>query len=118
MQTEIARLQQLKESFPERWTDAMQKQLDKMQEEYEGKESDAKVDTENSNASEHSFIPPKGQEHLAHVKIVKGQRFNPDTGAEISKPYVQTFTRSEYRVFESAAQRLGYKIVEILHKPF
>lgn len=65
-----------------------------------------------------SFIPPKGQEHLAHIKIVKGQRFNPNTGEELSTPYIQTFTKSEFRVFESAAQRLGYKIIEILHKPF
>ena len=116
MQTEIARLQQLKESFPERWTEAMQKQLDKMQEELNPKQEVPETQTEEQKPT--GFVPPKGQEHLAHLKIVKGQRFNPETGAEISKPYIQTFTRSEYRVFESAAQRLGYKIVEVLHKPF
>lgn len=71
-----------------------------------------------SEESVSKFTPPKGQEHLAHVKIVKGKRFNPETGDEISKPYIQTFTRSEFRVFEQAAERLGYKILEILHKPF
>ena len=67
---------------------------------------------------ESGFVPPKGQEHLAFVKIVYGRRFSPETGKEISKPYVQTFTRSEFRVFEASATRLGYKILEILHKPF
>lgn len=70
-----------------------------------------------SEAVNSTYVPAKGTENLVHAKIVYGTRFNPNTGKEESTPYVQTFTMSEYRVFESAAERLGFKVLEVLYKP-
>lgn len=97
---------QAREKFPEKWTDSFQKQLEAIEAELASLE--VPVTT---------YKVPKGTADMLHVKLVKGRRFNPNTGKEEAVPYVQMFSKSEYRVFEPAANRLGYTILEILHKP-
>jgi hypothetical protein len=61
---------------------------------------------------------PKGEEKLVHLKIVNGHRFNPSTGKEESKPFIQKFTYGEFTVFKNSYSMLGYIVVEVLHDPF
>ena len=50
--------------------------------------------------------------------IVQGRRFNPMTGNEESKPYVQTFKYNEWQVFKENYKNLGFTIVDVLKDPF
>lgn len=50
--------------------------------------------------------------------IVQGRRFNPMTGKEDSKPYVQTFKYNEWQVFKKNYKNLGFTIVDVLKDPF
>lgn len=64
------------------------------------------------------YKPAAGTENLVHVKMVRGRRFNPRTGKEESKPYVQMFTFSEWLLFKINHKGLGYEIEEILYNPY
>lgn len=50
--------------------------------------------------------------------IVQGRRFNPTTGKEESKPYVQTFKYNEWQLFKKNYKNLGITIVDVLKDPF
>ena len=50
--------------------------------------------------------------------IVQGRLFNPMTGKEESKPYVQTFKYNEWQVFKKNYKNLGFTIVDVLKDPF
>ena len=55
---------------------------------------------------------------MVHVKVVKGRRFNPNTGVEESTVYKQLFTLGEWQLFKKNYNCLGYNIVEVLYNPF
>ena len=59
----------------------------------------------------------KGTENMYHLRIVKGQRFDSNSGEELSRPYIQRFTRSEAENFVANYKSLGYKILEIMYQP-
>lgn len=40
------------------------------------------------------------------------------TGKEISKPYTQLFTYSEWQLFKNNFASLGYTIMKVLHDPY
>lgn len=63
------------------------------------------------------YTPAKGTEKMVHLKVVNGRRFDSSTGAEISKPHKQMFTRSEWNVFKKHHKQIGFEIVEVLHDP-
>ncbi len=65
-----------------------------------------------------SYIPEPGTENMVHLSIVRGRRFNPMTGAEISKPFIQKFTFAEWQLFKNNFKGLGYTIMEALHDPY
>lgn len=67
---------------------------------------------------EAAYTPAPGTEKMVHVKIVRGRRFNPNTGAEETLPYVQKFTRGEWRLFKKHHKKLGYSIMEIMYNPY
>lgn len=67
---------------------------------------------------EAEYKPKLGTEKLVHALIIKGRRFNPNTGKEESKEYIQLFTFSEWSLFKNSATRLGYTIKEILYNPY
>lgn len=77
----------------------------------EAKEDEAKKGSE-------VYKVPKGEEKLVHLKIVNGHRFNPNTGKEESKPFIQKFTYGEFTVFKNSHSMLGYIVVGVLHDPF
>ncbi len=64
------------------------------------------------------YTPAKGTEKMVHLKIVRGRRFDSRTGKEISKPYKQMFTHSEWLVFKKHHKPLGLEIVEVLYDPY
>lgn len=64
------------------------------------------------------YTPKPGTEHLVHLKIVRGARFDENTGKELSTPYMQMFTYGEYINFKKSAPLLGYTIVEEMYNPY
>lgn len=66
---------------------------------------------------EEKLAVPAGTEHLIHLVICKGRRFNPKTGVEETKPYTQMFTKSELRLFLEYSGMMGYQILKVLHNP-
>lgn len=63
------------------------------------------------------YVPAKGTEKMVHLKIVNGRRYSSATGKEISKPYEQVFTLSEWNVVKKHHRQIGFEIVEVLHDP-
>lgn len=63
------------------------------------------------------YVPAKGTEKMVHLKIVNGRRYSSATGKEISKPYKQMFTLSEWNVVKKHHRQIGFEIVEVLHDP-
>ena len=68
--------------------------------------------------AEPTYVPEKGTEKMVHVMISRGRRFNPQTGKEESKPYMQYFTHGEFLLFKKNAALLGYVIMKVLHDPY
>lgn len=64
------------------------------------------------------YTPEPGTENLVHLSIVRGRRFDENTGQEVSVPYVQKFTYGEYKNFLEKANLIGYTIVETLYNPY
>lgn len=63
------------------------------------------------------YVPAEGTEDMVHLKVANGRRFDPATGKELSKPFTQMFTASEWRVFKEHHKRIGLHIIEVLHDP-
>lgn len=64
------------------------------------------------------YIPPKGEENVAVLRLTKGRRFNPDTGEREAPVFTQKFNASEYRLFMAHYKSLGYTIEEVVYDPF
>lgn len=81
---------------------------------------DAEEALENWGDTEGSaYEVPKGSEKCVHLKIFKGtKRYDPMTGKEIRKPYVQMFSYAEWQLFKNTFAGLGYSIIEVLHDPY
>lgn len=74
------------------------------------------LDGESEDAPK-GYVPAKGTEKMVHLKIVNGRRYSSATGKEISKPYKQMFTLSEWNVVKKHHRQIGFEIVEVLHDP-
>lgn len=61
---------------------------------------------------------PAKESSLIHIELIKGRRFNPNTGKEESFPYVQKLTYGEWQLFKQNFSRLGYVIIKVLHDPY
>ena len=79
---------------------------------------DEKLAGASEKTSNAKYVPAKGTEKMVHLSIVRGRRFNPNTGKEQSKPFIQIFTFSEWQVFKNNFKGLGYFIIEALHDPY
>ena len=55
---------------------------------------------------------------MVHLSLIRGRRFNPNTGKEESKVFTQYFTYSEWLLFKAHYRRLGYTVVAVLHDPY
>ena len=73
---------------------------------------------EKANEPEPKYTVAKGTEKLVHARISKGRRFDPTTGKEITKPYVQMFTYGEWKLFQQSRESIGFVILEVLHNPY
>jgi len=75
-----------------------------------------KVSTEAIQEPVNGFKVPKGEEDFVHVRISKGNRFDPNTGKELVKPSIKVYGKREWKSIEASMQSLGFQ-VEVLHKP-
>lgn len=76
------------------------------------------IEEKAANAIENAYTPASGTEKMVHLSLVRGRRFNPMTGAEESKPFVQMFTFAEWQLFKNNFKGLGYTIMAALHDPY
>lgn len=121
MEANKAKLEAIKAKQPEKWTQQLQAKLDEtIGEIYDlDEEIAALADVVTAeSAGESEYIPAKGTEKLVHLSIVRGRRFNPNTGKEESTPYIQMFTYGEFMLFKKNANLLGYSVLKVLHDPY
>jgi hypothetical protein len=114
-----AELLALKAKGGKAWTEEGQTELDEValylvdiEETIEAKANSAEEVTVDE------YQPKKGTEKHIHLVLVRGRRFNPNTGKEESLPYTQLFTFSEWQVFKKHFRSLGYVITKVLHDPY
>lgn len=113
--TEKQELEELKKASGEDWEVSSQKELDAL---------DARLVAINEAIASHTeetskaYVPTKGTEKMVHLSLVRGRRFNPNTGKEESKVFTQYFTYSEWLLFKAHYRRLGYTVVSVLHDPY
>lgn len=73
---------------------------------------------EPEQAKPRAYVPPKGEENVAVLRLTKGRRFNPDTGEREAPVFTQKFNASEYRLFMAHYKSLGYTIEDVVYSPF
>lgn len=66
--------------------------------------------------ADNAVVIQPGEKNIFVVKITSSVRFDQLTGKEISAPFVQKFTKPEYRQLVQNAKALGYTL-EVLHDP-
>lgn len=64
-----------------------------------------------------NYVPKKGTERFYHVQMTKGKKFDPNTGKQLNKPFIQMYTQSEYKHFEKFGKALGYCNIVVLWDP-
>ena len=123
LQQELQKLQQEKKELmeskakaPSKFTKEQQAKLDAITEQVIDLEEQIELASDEQPGT--GYKPQPGTENLAHLSIVKGRRFDENTGKEISGPYIQMFTYGEYKNFKKNAELIGYNIVEVLYNPF
>lgn len=128
LKQEKEKLMKAKTSKPDKFTDKQQERLNTVAEQIVDLEEQIELAEDNEPKSEsaketaiegnNGYIPKPGTEKLVHVKLVRGRRFDENTGAEISSPYIQMFTYGEYKNFKKNASLIGYTIIEELYNPY
>lgn len=114
-----AALEALKAKGSKSWTQTMQDELDDLalylvdiDDAIEEKQNEA------TSTAENQYVVKPGTEKMVHLSIVRGRRFNPLTGKEESKPYIQMFSFGEWQLFKKNFKSLGYTIMAALHDPY
>lgn len=107
---------QIKTATPDKFTKEQQARLDEIAESIIDLEE--QIELAGDEAPTTGYKPAPGTEQLVHLKIVRGRRFDENTGKEVSAPYVQMFTYGEYLNFKKSAPLLGYTVVEVLYNPY
>lgn len=69
-------------------------------------------------ADKAAYVPANGTERFVHVRIVRGKKFDPNTGKPLAVPYVHMLTYGEWQVFKDNHKRLGYTVEEVLYNPY
>ena len=105
-----------KTKAPSKFTKEQQARLDSIAEQIIDLEE--QIELAGDEQTESGYKPAPGTEKLVHVSIIRGRRFDENTGKEISEPYVQMFTYGEYENFKKNASMIGYTIVKVLYNPF
>lgn len=111
---------QSKTAAPDKFTKKQQARLDEVAEKVIDLEEQIELADDEPKKPEapKGYTPKPGTEHLVHLKIVRGARFDENTGKELSTPYVQMFTYGEYINFKKSAPLLGYTIMEEVYNPY
>lgn len=78
---------------------------------------EAPAATETSTEVPTAYVPKPGTEGFYHVRMTQGSKYDSETGKQIAKPFVQTYTKGEYKHFEKFGKALGYKNIEVLWDP-
>lgn len=112
-------LEALKAKGNKSWTQTMQDELDDLalyivdiDDAIEEKQNEA------TSTAENQYVVKPGTEKMVHLSLVRGRRFNPLTGKEESKPFIQLFTFAEWQLFKNNFKGLGYTIMAALHDPY
>ena len=117
MATRKSELIALKNAGGESWTKELQDELDELVSSAIDLE-DQLEELEKQMAEEPAgYEVPKGTENMVHLSIVRGRRFNPQTGKEESAAYTQIFSANEFNLFKKSATLLGYSVIKVLHDP-
>lgn len=113
-----AELLEIKKAGGKSWTESLQEELDNIAMSIADVED--KIDAIPATAKDElsAYKPAEGTEKMVHLSIVHGRRFNSMTGKEISKPYTQLFTYSEWQLFKNNFASLDYTIMKVLHDPY
>lgn len=111
---------QSKAATPDKFTKKQQSRLDEVAEQIIDLEEQIELaeDEVAPVVSTTGYKSEPGTEKLVHLSIVRGRRFDENTGKEVSTPYKQMFTYGEYLNFVKSAPLLGYTIVEELYNPY
>lgn len=67
-------------------------------------------------AKSKGFTPEKGEEDLVHVQVVRGDRFDKNTGEEISKPFMQKYGKKEWMQIRQHSASIGLSY-EVIYEP-
>lgn len=78
---------------------------------------DEELEQIKNNATTEEYAVSPDERHLYHVLLLKGNRYNPKTGAELAKPFIQKFAVKDFKNFQAYAAQLGYTEVTILFDP-
>lgn len=104
------------------WTDAKQTRLDEvvvtlldLQDELDALETASTASEVPANPT--TYVPKPGTEGFYHVRMTQGSKYDSETGEQIAKPFIQTYTKGEYKHFEKFGKALGYKNIEVLWDP-
>lgn len=114
-----AELEALKVKGGKNWNDELQEELDEVA--LTLVDVDEYIEMKANNVEQTAsavYVPKKGTEKMVHLKLVRGRRFNPNTGKEESKEYTQLFTFAEWQAFKKHFKGLGYIITGVLHDPY
>ena len=111
-----AKLEAAKVKGGKDWCPALQEELDEVA--LILVDVDDVIEEKAAKSKSNECVPEKGTEKMVHLSIVQGRRFNPSTGKEISKPYIQKFTFAEWQLFKNNFVGLGYTIMKVLHDPY
>lgn len=79
----------------------------------------AAANTAASIAAEASkvYTPKPGTERMYHVSMIKGKKYDSETGKLLGTPFTQMFTPGEYKHFEKFGKHLGYTQIKVLWDP-
>lgn len=109
----------IKTEAPDKFTKKQQARLDEVAELIIDLEEQIELAAdEATEAPADGYRPEPGTEHLVHLSIVRGRRFDENTGKELSTPYTQRFTYAEYLNFKKNASMIGYTIIKELWNPY
>lgn len=75
-----------------------------------------KPQREQPTVSDGAYVPEPGLEGYIHLELVRGQRFDPETGKQIGVVRKQCYTYKQFLQLKRNAALLGYKY-KILYAP-
>lgn len=117
-----AKLEALKTQGGKAWTAELQDELDEL--------AVSLVDVDEAIAyimqakppniavtKEKEYVVADNEKSMVHLELVYGRRYDSNTGKEISTPFIQKFTSSEWELFKKNFARLGYMIKSVKHDP-